>query len=463
MMGTSTGSQSANWRPVLALALGLIVFYAAWVVLWGLDAHGYGEALRIYGIDPVIVRGYAAPLPFFDLQGVLSWPECARRGVDVLVSNPCDPIGRPANYSPLLAHPIFGGIGAARTLPLGFAIDLVILALLPFVIRPQNVPQLTVALLAAASPAVLYALERCNIDVIVFAALTFGILVAPKPVRHRISAAVGFLLGFVKFYPFCLLLLVLRERLQIFLVATVAAMAALGLFYFANHHAFQVMVFPGPDWFGDTFSARQVADGLADLLKLQRALVLPLLVIPAVLCARFAWRLSGRIAEALPRRAWDECDYQLLLVGSVIIVSCFVLQSSLYYRALFLLAALPGLWRLRDRAGPGLRRLIGWSIAGLIACLWAETVRTGLVQIAGLIPAPALRLAALKTVQVVILALREPLWWAEVTVLAGVVAAFLRQTPLIRLVMGLIQLKYGVSANGPVVVLAASHDPDRQT
>ena len=72
MMGTSTGSQSANWRPVLALALGLIVFYAAWVVLWGLDAHGYGEALRIYGIDPVIVRGYAAPLPFFDLQGVLS-------------------------------------------------------------------------------------------------------------------------------------------------------------------------------------------------------------------------------------------------------------------------------------------------------------------------------------------------------------------------------------------------------
>jgi hypothetical protein len=447
-------------RPLLIFAAGLIAFYAAWVVLWCADGAAYAAVLRLYGIDPVILRGHAAPVPFFDLQGVLSWSECARRGVDVFVTNPCDPIGRPSNYSPLLALPMLG-IGAAYTVPLALVIDGAFLFLLPFVLRPRCWRDIWLGWMAACSPVTLYALERCNIDVIVFGIIAAVVLWSPAKLRQRLTYGAGFLLGFIKFYPLCLMLLTVGERLKRFVVLALGAALIMAGFVFAYRHAFAVIAFPGADWFGDTFSARQVANGIADLLRIKSPLISVVLVIPAVLAGWFAWRVAKPLGALLPAREWQERTNFLLLVGAVVIVSCFALQSNLYYRALFLLAALPGFWRLRQRARGNDHRLLGWAIAGLLACLWAETVRTSLVLLAAQAPAGWVKQAGL-AVRIVTLALRETLWWGEISFLAGLILAFLREAPAVRDLAGILGLKYGVSGGRPVVVLAASHDPDLQ-
>jgi hypothetical protein len=460
-IGRALGSGPVT--PGLIFAAGLFAFYGAWVALWLGDGALYAAALRLYGIDPVIVRGYTMPLPFFDLEGVLSWSECARRGIDVFLTNPCDPIGRPSNYSPLLAHPALGGVGIATTIPLGLAVDAIFLALVPFVLRPRCWREIVIGWLAACSPAVLYALERCNIDVIVFAVLALVILLASPGWRQRLTYAAGFLLGFIKFYPFCLLALSVRERWRWFVVLGSGAAAAMAVFLLLHRHAFAVIAFPGPDWFGDTFSARQLADGIRDLAAIKTPYLNLVLVLPAGLALAAAWRISTACGAMLPPAAWQERTYLLLLFGALMIVSCFALQSNMYYRALFLLPVLVGLWQLCDRAGPSLRRLFGWAIAGLVACLWAEMARTSLVLLAAQFPPGGGRLAAAMAIRIVTLGLREALWWGEISILAGLVLCFLRGAPAVRDLAGFLGLKYGVSGSGPVVVLAASHDPDRQT
>jgi hypothetical protein len=444
-----TSRHASRWT--LLFAAGLLAYCAGWVAIWFAGGEHYFWALRWFGIDAVMVPGYAAPLPFFDLEGVLSWSECARRGHDVLVANPCDPIGRLLNYSPLLAHPLLGRIGTAATVPIGFVLDAAFLVLIVLVVRPRNAAEVAIGWLIAGSPVFVYALDRCNFDVIVFLAAATVILVSSPLLRLRLVAAAGFVLGFLKFYPFCLLLLALRERLKTFLVVAGATAATLALFVVVYRHDLTRMAFPTADWSGDTFSARQVVSGLADLAGIPAHLLLPLFIALVAAAGVMAWKLSRRFDALLPPDIWGERDYALLLFAAVVMVSCFLVQANIYYRAIYLIATLPGLLRLRGRAEPGLRRLIGWALAVLVACLWAEMLRVDLVLLAG----PH----AERAIAVVILMLREPLWWFEMTVLTAIVFSFARQS---QAVAGLVRRTGGFERARPVV-LRRSHDPDRQT
>src|ERR1700752_4306753 len=68
------------------------------------DKDLYEYILRSYGILPF-------QFPFVDISGSLAAWECARQGVDVILSDPCDVLHRGYNYSPLWM--------AASAIPLG--------------------------------------------------------------------------------------------------------------------------------------------------------------------------------------------------------------------------------------------------------------------------------------------------------------------------------------------------------
>ena len=55
----------------------------ALALLYHVEPQYYYHVLAFIGIEPL-------RYPFIDLQAVLSWADCWRRGFDVYVTNPCD-------------------------------------------------------------------------------------------------------------------------------------------------------------------------------------------------------------------------------------------------------------------------------------------------------------------------------------------------------------------------------------
>jgi hypothetical protein len=93
----------------LAIPAGVLCLNAIMAGLWLSGAYSlYFGALRLLGIDPF-------SFPFLDTHAVLAAAECARQGIQVYLSNPCDVLGRPHVYSPLWLAIVPGSLGTGAT------------------------------------------------------------------------------------------------------------------------------------------------------------------------------------------------------------------------------------------------------------------------------------------------------------------------------------------------------------
>src|SRR5579883_2729754 len=115
----AAGVSMANARSLLRFAVPAL----ATAVFAGLYAlHLFGHNALYSGI---LTRWGVAPFatPFLDTQFVLSSLECAHRGVDVYLHDPCDVLARPFNYSPVLLWAQALGLGVRDTQGAGLTID----------------------------------------------------------------------------------------------------------------------------------------------------------------------------------------------------------------------------------------------------------------------------------------------------------------------------------------------------
>jgi hypothetical protein len=138
-----------------------------------------------------------------------------REGVDIYTAVPCDIVpGNRMAYSPLWPRLPFLPSDRAFTYPVAIGSNL--LAILSVLVLPRTTNWRDAALLAAIliSPPVIFAFERNNIDVWMYLCLCAVVLLASRGGGPRLLAygLVGFA-GLLKFYPFCWMILCLRERL----------------------------------------------------------------------------------------------------------------------------------------------------------------------------------------------------------------------------------------------------------
>ena len=135
----------------------VLVFYGGVLLLWTKHCHYYIAIMNALGVN-------AWNFPFLDTMGELSWIDCHRQGIDVFGSNPCDPLNRLFNYSPILLDLPDIGLRVRDTFAIGFGIALAFLATLPYVLRPASFHALVLASIACLSPAVDLAMERGSCD-----------------------------------------------------------------------------------------------------------------------------------------------------------------------------------------------------------------------------------------------------------------------------------------------------------
>jgi hypothetical protein len=378
----------------------------------------YDLVLRAIGLVPLAT-------PFLDTAYVLASGQCAQAGIDIYAENPCDPLGRPYDYSPVLIALLPRGVSVAWTDPVGVALALAFclsLALLPRVAGRRGV---AVMLAGGLSTMTAYAVERGNIDALIGILMIGAAALLGRTERARF-AGYGFILfaGLLKFYPFAALVVLARERRRTALGLAVLCLGALLAVLLPIEATVLRAVANRPAGFSftDGFAAANLPLGLTQLLLPNAAghellaALLPYLapVVGLALTLRALIRALAT-ARSLPDPVLPAREAPFLVIGSALLVGCFFSGFSIYYRGVFFLLVLPGLLHAeggRGRAG---------TAGAILFLMWSECFRQAIVQglpLLGFSPVAANKVHALFWL------IRELVWWQVVAVLLGVVFAF---------------------------------------
>ena len=158
--------------------------------------------------------------PFLDLRFVTGGIDCWARGIDVYLDNPCDPLDRTQNYSPLWLRFAFIPTGQEWLNVLGLGLLGCFLISVGFLQRSRQASDRELFLLAMLSSSSAFLFERGNLDLLMFSFAVFATVCQGYRLPVRVGGYAAILLaGMLKFYPLVLFVLLLRERLRTAIVA----------------------------------------------------------------------------------------------------------------------------------------------------------------------------------------------------------------------------------------------------
>ena len=243
--------------PLVALAL-----FSMMAALYGLDRQLYYSILDNAGIETF-------RYPFLDWEYIGAGAKCWLRGVDVYLNDPCDVLNRPHGYSPLWLRATFIPTGQLWTNILGAGIDLWFFLSLFMALKPINWREVIIFVLACTSSMVIFALERANVDVILFSMVVTAGLLSTGPVLNRLlSYALLLFAGLLKFYPLIALVTALRERPRISISIALISIATVLLFFvdYRDELAAMSRNVPAGGAESGPFGAKNLPQGLAAML-----------------------------------------------------------------------------------------------------------------------------------------------------------------------------------------------------
>jgi hypothetical protein len=409
----------------LAVFLGM-----SWLYAYG-NQELYETILKTYGVLPF-------RFPFVDTSGALAAWECARQGVDVIVSDPCDVLQRGYNYSPLWMAVAGIPLGVSDTMAAGWTLDIIFLMSLCLLPPPRRTFELALVVAATFSTMVVFALERANPDILLFLlALTPGLLGKARLPIRLFGYLLAVVAALVKYYPIVLLVVIFRERVSVFCLVGLAVVGALVIFCVGYHTEIArglPNVARGP-YNTDLFSAQNLPFLLGDAAA---AIASPavgwitaggLYAILVGGCIAICSRLLRFVELRAALAVLPDTERLLMVIGSAIIVGCFFAGQSIGYRGVFLLLVMPGLLGISRTAVRELRTLgLGTAII-ILLLMWGECFRLIVYDVLGRLEVSEILSGEVK---IQFWLVRELCWWWTVSVMLALLGDFLRGSPIWR-------------------------------
>jgi hypothetical protein len=396
----------------------VLVLFAVLLVLAAIYASGnvalYRSILLAAGMHPYW-------WPFLDTDTVLSAARCLHNGIDAYKVNPCDPLWRPYDYSPLFMGLAWFPVTTAWIMPVGVLLCFVFLGALLLLPLPRDKGGIALMTLACTSTIVLFGLERGNNELIIFALSALG---AWGIARNRTWGYGALIMaGLLKYFPLLAMATALRETpKRLFALAAVSIVLVGSLTAVTWHSLIESLAnYPELSPFNETFGAKNAAQGLARMLGMDHASRMTLQAVMTAIAALLALRLgrAPRTGEVLSQL--DQKQQVFLLTGSLLMIGCFFASRNIDYRGIHLLLALPGLIALRGAGMPGWLRSAPWLV---IALLWGNF----LLMVTDVFPG--------KLDQIIGWLVRELVWWWVIVVLTALTGRLLWQTPVVGEVLG---------------------------
>jgi hypothetical protein len=440
--GRGPGSQSSARRRqgqapdekpnIAAAAFGLIIL-TSFAALYMLRRETYFTVLGWWSFHPF-------RYPFLDLIYVPAQVECWQRGIDVYLQNPCDPLGRLQDYSPLWLRFSFLVNAKPFTNALGLSLDALFMMSLAALPRPRQRSDYLLIILGIVSPMTMFALERGNIDILMFLLALAAVVCMDRAVPLRLLGYGAIMLaGLLKFFPFVLFILLLRERPKLCLIGIVTVVCGVGGFtwHYLEELAHMAANIPRPSPFADAFGAAQLPIGIGFLLRSSAGPAAQAAGWSTGIVAVFAICLlvlfiAYMIARYLSQRADLQAAFNdltsreslCLVAGATLVCGCFFSADSIGYREIIILLALPGLTALA-RSSSGTLAIIVRVTTWIAVFLMTSVVPQRLIHgwfggIATTVSWPAVGFWLV----------RELCWWWFVAVLGAILTCFVRQSPL---------------------------------
>jgi hypothetical protein len=370
--------------------------------------------------------------PFLDMHAVLSAVECHRQGIDVYAENPCDELGRIHVYSPIWLLAAALPVTIAWTTVTG--LTTVILFLMSLLLLPPGRGwwQTGAITLGAVSSVVAFAVERANIDLIVFVLAALSVWLSQQSRSLRlVSYSLALLAGLLKFYPAVLLILAVRERFRMLVVIGALSCEVVVCFVvlFSRDLARVLLLTPTFPYINYlSFGARDLPYGLAQAYGWTDSGASTLLFLLVGGLVFYAFRLSEGDDLQARLGALSAVESDFLLVGSALFLGCFFAGQNVLYRGVHLLFIMPGLTAM---VRPPVLRRNGRLILGCVVVLmllWAESIR---IMVHMLLCHLGLPMDYIRAVMGHVWIVRQLMWWAAATMLAAFLMGLIRRSQLV--------------------------------
>ncbi|WP_242501439.1 hypothetical protein [Komagataeibacter xylinus] len=374
----------------------------------------YHEIIQFWGIKPF-------DFPFVDTDTVLSAIRCINKGVDVYAANPCDVLNRVYDYSPLWTVLRVFPMTRAWLPPIGMGVDIIFLlslSLLPVGRSWRNARWITAGIVSSAT---VFAMERGNNDLVLFVlAVGAATLVCQSDRWRLLGYGCALLAGLLKYYPMTLMLIATRERPGRFMAVAAASIMAVALFSIVTWHDLvrALSLIPTGSYFGDMFGSVTLGGGLTERLGLPPVALKIIRLALSLLAISIGVRLGTRSHECGALTVLNERERAFLLVGALLILSCFFTAQNIGYRAVHLILVLPALSVLRDTSNI---RIFRYALPLAIGLLWSGAWYHDIVAVA----AATIRHHGYSLVQTGLWLVREAMWWSLVTLLVSCVTDLL--------------------------------------
>lgn len=340
------------------LALGAICYFAIFAIYPGLFWYA---GVNHYGIW------------FLDSFAVLASNDAVTRGMDPYASNPLDYFNRPHVYSHWWLYLRDLGLTRADNFWVGITMVGAFLGSALARLRPASPRQLLFYFAVLCSSPVLLAIDRANVDLVVFvlfAPLVSCLLDQRSAVRYLAPCLVA-VAAALKYYPAAAGLVLLAAPPRNLRLYVAFALAAL------------VLAFAGVR--SDLREFGQLAPQPGGLLSFGAMAVaqtqgwhgwVPKLVCIALGATAFGWFWRSRPLEGWEVAPEQRSDWLHFVLGAVLLTGCFFTSLNFGYRWIFAIWMAPLLWWLPDdpTAPVPVRRLARITRVLLIAVLWIDAV-----------------------------------------------------------------------------------------
>jgi hypothetical protein len=345
-VGTSLVGSSSAWFVLLGLLCG---YFA---LLLALGGHAEWDRLGV----PAVPGG------FFDLRSVTSGWDCARQHWGEWPVNPCDPGGRPENYPRVWMAASILGLGEDDTHVIGVLLAVTFfLAAILVLPRQATVGEAVIYGVALCSPAVMFGVERGNVDIGLFSMVAAAGLVMRR-VRYGPPVASALILSaaVLKLFPIAAVGMLARlpRRAAVICVSSVVGLFA--VYAAATFRDIQTIerVLPQGDEYA--YGLHIFGGWLERLVAPGRMGDAALVVLAIVAALAFRRRLRSYLSTGRSR------ELDLLWAGAGIYVATYALGRTSDYRLVFLLLTVPQLarWASARHALPIV------TLSGILLTLW---------------------------------------------------------------------------------------------